>query len=1738
MPLLRKSFFIVALFFAVGCGDAFLESWRVELENYRVVAETRIGRTLFEYRLRADCRNDGPYILDQAFLVHSQSAATEVVSGNLRCGPMLAGGVKEALGEIVLRQDRRVPFDPTSLRWIAAGYGPATKRSETRTGRTTARFGYEIVWTSSEDAALSAIAHVSSESAATLVEVDRVTGEPTPVEATMGDPDFAFEQERTVPFDPLSLQWSLERVEALPFALGLTQTLDANGHPLGGVSIEDAPAPAASSFKAGAQPATARAFAETPTSDAESGAATLGGEAGVFTRRFSKQGYLPVWRRFALQEGEVERVPGPWLTRQSDSPASLTVLNGGRVEGGGLELDFAGGSLTAPTQAWLTPLSAQALPAPLPLGWSPLQAFWLELEGDAQAQAAASAALWAPVGAGESVVVARFVPAAMAWQRESIVAGQGSSALAFEVPGPGPYALVVADTGEGAPPLPTEEEPELQPSSLGVADPATLSASGEADPPMRTASLDPDRVVSTAHVTIAGEAHLPSGTPVRTEIFDAYLLRGGQEIHPPGHLAFLSTYRRPAAPGSSVAPDRVHARFPLRPQRLLDASQLVEASVGVDILAVENFEVGALTEQGGRVVAPGIEIAALSGDLEEASPVELRSLDPERFASLLDAGSEAVRGFDLGVRGVAVGRSLRAVFGGVAANAHFVLARVIEGHGRNGLEPVERFESDGVGNLASVEPAAGDRLPGITRAGRFVLVRVAVPQALVVGTARDAQGNPAAGLAVRIEGRPWLTFSKAEGAFVLVAPVGDAQLVIDDPATGNRAALALQAGSAGSVVRPEVTLVPTPPCVTAVTPVVEIVPADSCLTSVGFEDNDPPLPPKADTVTPIAVQFSEPLDPQHVGEDALTLGQVDSEGTPVEGTAVAGTLHLNLAGDRLSFLPDEPLEAEKDYRITLNENLLDRSDLALAGQRAFDFTTEPRASRGLGAKLVICEPGSQKGIDACILCKDPETGEDVPDCQGVPGAELELSLGTSICVVSSQGAADSGVPVILVNDTTGMTSTVLSNPDGSFMGSLLAGEEDFVSATFVNANDTRIRIPVQRQLYDDGSVGLYPGGGILEASNEEAGEVKVFIAPEAVESRTKFKITPLSLDLIDQLMGEDENGVSRSPANGGKIVGGFQLELSGGPVDGGSEVEVAFTPEESDEPENQTFQLAIAREIDGQTVYEVADKMRYEDGPPGRPGRLKTNTFPFMGFIGALFGPYNPAAAGDTNEFNLAVIQLNGGSIALAGQVCESNAETGTLVSQSCSSTQGRVVPGAFVRFEPASANFSATGRIQAGMVYATSELTGDYALSVSDQAGEGVLFATHPRFSRPASTVAEGFLSPAAVFNPSGNFSDGFNNDLVFRRTANESGVGARRPEMALTHSPVYPSAGETVEVRGLLSHSKADQWECFVELAGVAPLSGTAVEESAIEVGAPSQESLGDGRKLSCTAAVQIPLEIPAVVSVEVRFEFEPTFPEPALSPISRVTRIAFDGTKPTGSGVLAAADPEDGVGPVVESSFPASGWQGFSPGDAIVLHFNEPVDDALVDDISAVTLSPSVSVAATAAPPGFSLTLSGDQRTLTVVPSKLQPATGYALSVGTGVVDLAGNAFDQDPATDGPQPFALEFETQEDRSTPLPGLSYGRGVAVRGGYAFALDAAGTGSLKIYDVSVPSDPFLVSETLFPSPPRDLALIPDYSFKLRPEDEPRRADLLVAVGGDLEITTDPDNFNTYIAGQYLRVFD
>ncbi len=464
------------------------------------------------------------------------------------------------------------------------------------------------------------------------------------------------------------------------------------------------------------------------------------------------------------------------------------------------------------------------------------------------------------------------------------------------------------------------------------------------------------------------------------------------------------------------------------------------------------------------------------------------------FEGLVPDDRAVERAFDLSVAEVAAGRCLALQFDTLPAGVNLVLARVLSRSGLYGLEPVERFRTGADGALISLEPVMGERLPGVTGAGEYVLLRLPAAQGLVHGTVRDGPGQPAAGWPVRLNGQPWLTFSAPDGGFRLIAPAGTATLSVTELATGNTGGAEVVLADAGSTAVGDVGVVPSGPRVVSVTP------ADGA-TGVA-------------RVASVVVEFSKPIHPAALAADGIRL--LDANGQPV-----AASVTLNLRNSAATLLPTARLAASTLHRIVLSANIVDAGGLRLEGPTEFTFKTESDAlNRDPKAQLISYEP-----VD------------------GVSG------------VVGTPGLAEPEAEVIIVNETTGRSATTLSKTDGSFTNSIEAQVDDFITAVLVNRNGTRGTVSLSRQIYPDGSVGLFGSGGTVEAETPE-GPLQLVIEPGAIGGKSKFKLDYLTLPEVQAVAS------NTPPEFGARIVGGFKVAMEGQRLKYGPHV--SFPIKESD----------------------------------------------------------------------------------------------------------------------------------------------------------------------------------------------------------------------------------------------------------------------------------------------------------------------------------------------------------------------------------------------------------------------------------------------------------------------------------------------------------------------------------------------------------------------------------------------
>jgi len=918
------------------------------------------------------------------------------------------------------------------------------------------------------------------------------------------------------------------------YALALTRTLDDLGQPLPGVLVHESSAQGQ----------------RTLFSDSEYGVVTLGQGPGEHTWRFDAAGHLPVWRDGSVPLGNVRLIPDPRLPRRSTNTVTLSAgavtqfvsAPVSLVRGASsITLAVPMGALSGDTAVMLTAIDGQSLPGLLPQGWSPMGAFWLELSRDPAQPLGMVIRPAAAIAAGQPATFARWDTNRLQWVALATASGNGSNALTFSVSSSGAYALVVPDTGLLAPAAAITGQPLLRSTT---ASPATtfLAASGSVTPGTNQASRVSDDVTAVASVRIASSNSLvPSGFVLRCDTREDYRLQDGSARFTPHYENYIVAYQQPGDGDLHT----VHAVFPVRPVLLLGAEELASATVTVDVLPSGDFTGGVFEPAGNFIEINGVRLTASAGTFDRQQAALIRTLSPATFSSLTVNGMAIQAAVDVTVAAAVSSHPLSMQFSNIATNQQFVLARIPSAF-RVGsstfVEPVERLVSDGTGVLSTLEPATGDRLPGVTASGIYLLFQAA-GQTLVTGVVRDSGGHTTASAPVRATGQPWFVSSDSNGVYRLVAPTGAVQIVTSDATTGNTAIVDATATDPSTPLHLDLSTVPHGPRVLSVAPA----------------DGTRNVP----RVAAVTVTFSKPVNPA-----TLLNGGLQLLGT--NGSPVAASLSLDLRSTTATLLPVNPLAASTLHVVALGTNVADLNGLTLEGPTLFTFTTESDLLNRPPAQLTSYEPTN-----------------------GV--ARL----------VGGPGMAEPNAPVILVNETSGTTETVLSLADGSFSNSIPADVDDLLSAVIINANGTRNVVPVSRQVFLDGSIGLFKGGGILEAESD-GGSVQVIVEPGSVPNNTRFNINALSTDQLQAVL----NGLQ--PANGGKVLQGFNFSATGDQLTTPADVRMSVDPATLGapagvDPTNGVYALARETQVNGVRVFEIIDKMEFKDG------FLETHSPPFPG---------------------------------------------------------------------------------------------------------------------------------------------------------------------------------------------------------------------------------------------------------------------------------------------------------------------------------------------------------------------------------------------------------------------------------------------------------------------------------------------------------------------------------------------
>ncbi|HKB79239.1 MAG TPA: Ig-like domain-containing protein, partial [Thermoanaerobaculia bacterium] len=649
---------------------------------------------------------------------------------------------------------------------------------------------------------------------------------------------------------------------------------------------------------------------------------------GPYVIEATALGFTTVWRQIVVRAGATSVPLDVRLTRRGATQmtgAELTLSDGGddaitrraqaRIDAGALPPGRAVG---------LTAVGAQGLAAPLPLGWSPVAAAEIAVDGDATPEPLSGSTLTfllsaedvaANAAATQTLSVIQYDSSRDEWRVVAAVAPlAGDGTVVVDVLTSGDYAVVFPDRG---PSLAVPPPPHTGAVLEGVGDPCG-AAPDVCRPANRSFTLDPAAVApdgrTVATLIVDGSKPYPSGTAVQATIDEQLNLADGRVVIDPPFTTDLLLYRAPAG-------DVALVRFHLAPSRQATAATLRD---GVDHIVISDhpgrIDRGALIGPEGGRVSGGDEITLEIPRGATVDPIHASVTPMTDFGAFgAIAGFHIVGGFTLSLSeaGSSTPGSLlqparatltveTAKF--ATANRQVVVAEVLTdtpfGLVIRLAAITERSTTSAASNVTIFTTKTADSsvlpLDGITREGTWLVLAADSPVAYAFGQVRIGLAGPvAANARVTALALGVTDLSRAAGTFVVpvqAAPAVPFTLQARSVAIGDGPPAVFTVAPAADAIVPlgDLILTSQPPHLLSVSP------ADGAMLDPG---------------SPFQVQatFDVALDP--AAASAAIAVQNRTTGAPVEGIA-------DSAAGILTFHSSESMQPATEYRITILPSLL------------------------------------------------------------------------------------------------------------------------------------------------------------------------------------------------------------------------------------------------------------------------------------------------------------------------------------------------------------------------------------------------------------------------------------------------------------------------------------------------------------------------------------------------------------------------------------------------------------------------------------------------------------------------------------------------------------------------------------------------------------------------------------------------------------------------------------------------
>ncbi|BBO87548.1 hypothetical protein DSCOOX_07280 [Desulfosarcina ovata subsp. ovata] len=520
--------------------------------------------------------------------------------------------------------------------------------------------------------------------------------------------------------------------------------------------------------------------------------------------RVSKPGFTVVDRQIGSTQNSYAEALDARLTPVSQAVPVIATVGAEARNLAGDVLTIQPGAFDADGEITFTVISPQGPQVPFPYGWSPVAIVQIDSPAVFDPPAVLEVTDQTGAAAGKDAVFAYYDEATRQWiALETVVIPADGPATFQAVIRPGQFALLLSDAGEGGPSAVVLNEALASGEPIEI--PLDAEATGIVTPPAGRAD---DPTPANALVTIHSDIPLRSGTPLRGDFLELFVLRDGDRISPMDNAQDLFAYRAlEDAEGQTLT-----AGFPMVPSETFALGEISEGTITVSLnrssqvsrSLVGSDGGGLQTEDGSRVVVP-------SGAFTVDVPVDLKRLDEEIYGALTPEGFTYLGGLGLDLAGQTAAVPLSLTLGDTAwrvpTGSQVVVAQVrtVQGRERLVLVGLARIEGN---DLTMVTQADGTVFPGVREGGVYCFYRYDGELAVFSGTAREEAGRRD-GLVTHVEAMPFVSVTDTNGRFSLVSQPGSYVLVAEAVSTHDKARVQGETG----VPLSEVIIHPNPPSV-------------------------------------------------------------------------------------------------------------------------------------------------------------------------------------------------------------------------------------------------------------------------------------------------------------------------------------------------------------------------------------------------------------------------------------------------------------------------------------------------------------------------------------------------------------------------------------------------------------------------------------------------------------------------------------------------------------------------------------------------------------------------------------------------------------------------------------------------------------------------------------------------------------------------------------------------------------